>query len=200
MLAKTRMIAGSHARIGAPIVSALAILAVLVMAPSAASARSNGIATGGSGCSCHGGASGAVTVTITGSSTLAALGTGTYTATISGTTLVGAALDVAATAGSTTAGSLTATAAGTGIDSGDVVHTQRNDTIFAYNFDVTAPAALGTFDLLAAMLGYNGAGGSNGDNWNTTTFQITVVPEPATALMLGLSLVGLAVVGRRRRA
>jgi hypothetical protein len=207
MLAKIRMLARSNARLSAPIVSALALLAVLAMTPAAASARIDGFAAGGTSCGsgggCHGGASSGVTVTITGSATMAPSSTGTYTATITGATQVGAGLDVASAAGSTSAGTLTATATGTGLNSGEVVHTQWNDGVYAYNFDVTAPAALGTFDLLAAMLGYDRNADRFNDNWNTITtpFQITVaLPEPGTVLLLGMGLAGLAVVSRRRRA
>jgi hypothetical protein len=130
---------------------------------------------------------------ISGSATLAPSQTATYTISIV-PTLVGAGLDVA-----TTAGSLTATDLGTGLMGGEVVHTQRNNGVFSYNFDVTAPAALGTFDLNAAMLAYNGDFGNSGDLWDTTMFRITVVvPEPATALLLGMGLAGLAVASRRR--
>jgi len=201
MLAKIRMLARSNARLSAPIVSALALLAVLAMTPAAALASSGGRAEGGVFCGnggCHGPAGG-VSVEITGSSTLAPSSTGTYTAIITGTTLVGAGLDIASVAGSTSAGSLTATAAGTTLTSSEVTHSQRNAGVFAYDFDVTAPAVLGTFNLMGAMLEYNG-GGPSGDNWNTTTFLVTVVPEPGTALLLGMGIVGLAVVGRHPRA
>jgi hypothetical protein len=167
---------------------------LLVLGTSTASAFSGGIDNGGTSClPCHGDSSGDVITMISGPSSLLQLETATYTASIT-QTLVGAGLDIA-----TTAGNLTATDAGTVIDTGEVVHTQRNDGVWSYNFDVTAPAALGTFDLLGAMLAYNGDFGTGGDLWNTTTFQITVIPEPATLALLGFGLTGMAVVSRRGR-
>jgi hypothetical protein len=167
---------------------------LLVLGASTASAFSGGYAGGGTSCSpCHGDSSSSVITTISGPSSLLQLETATYTASIV-PTLVGAGLDIFATAGS-----LTATAAGTQLMSDEVVHTQRNDGVFSYNFDVTAPAALGTFDLFGAMLAYNGDFGTGGDLWNTTTFQITVIPEPATLALLGFGLTGMAVMARRGR-
>ena len=181
-------------------ISALLAAAGLLVGASTASAFSGGTAQGGLTCSpCHGGASTGVLVQISGSNTMAASSTGTYTATIT-STLIGAGVNVASVAGSTSAGTLTATAAGTTLSAGEVVHTQRNHNVWSYNFDVTAPAALGTFTLNAAMLDYNGDFGASGDLWNTDVFTVSVVPEPATALLLGMGIVGLAVVGRRPRA
>ena len=137
-----------------------------------------------------------MTPVITGLSTLLPSQTATYTASIA-PDQAGAGLDIF-----TTAGSLTATVAGTGLDNGEVVHTQRNDGVVSYNFDVTAPAALGTFDLLGAMMAYDGDFGTSGDPWNTTQFRITVVPEPGTFALAGLGMIGICTgyLKRRRRS
>ena len=175
-------------------ISVLLAAAALLVGASTASAFSGGTAQGGTSCSpCHGSASGSAP-SISGPATLLPSETATYTASIAAS-LVGAGLDVA-----TTAGSLTATAAGTTLMTGEVVHSQRNNGVFSYSFDVTAPAALGDFDLLAAMLTYDENFQASGDLWNTITARITVVPEPGTLLMTGLGLAALATAARRRRA
>jgi hypothetical protein len=175
---------------------------LLVLGTSTASAYSSGIDRGGTSCGgCHGGSpSSSVITMISGPSSLLQLETATYTASIT-PTLVGAGFDIFATAGS-----LTATDLGTGLDNGEVVHTQRNDGVFSYNFDVTAPAALGTFDLLGVMLAYNkDFDNSSADLWNTTTFQISVIsdpiPEPGTLALAGLGMIGICAgfLKRRRR-
>jgi hypothetical protein len=177
------------------------VACLLVLGTSTASAFSGGYAGGGTKCGgCHGGSpSSSVTTMISGPSSLLQLETATYTASIT-PTLVGASLDILATLGS-----LTATDAGTGLSGIDVVHTTRNDGVWSYNFDVTAPAALGTFDLMGAMLAYDKDFGTGGDLWNTTTFQITVIsdpiPEPGTLALAGLGIIGICAgfLKRRRR-
>ena len=102
MLAKIRMLARSHARLSAPIVSVLALLAVLAMTPAAALARNGGISGRTGGCNpCHGSDAG-VAVSITGPGSLALGGTGLYTLTIAAG-LQGGALDIGTSAGALTA-------------------------------------------------------------------------------------------------
>jgi hypothetical protein len=172
------------------------VACLLVLGTSTASAYSSGIDRGGTSCGgCHGGSpSSSVTTMISGPSSLLQLETATYTASIT-PTLVGAGLDILATLGS-----LTATDAGTGLSGIDVVHTTRNDGVWSYNFDVTAPAALGTFDLLGVMLAYNGSG-TGGDLWDNTEFRITVIPEPSTFALAGLGMISICAgcMKKRRR-
>jgi hypothetical protein len=196
MLAKIRMLARSHARLGAPIVSVLALLAVLAMTPAAALARNAGISGRTGGCDpCHGGSSG-VAVSITGPGSLALGGTGLYTLTIAAG-LQGGALDIG-----TSAGALTAVAPFTGLDGGEIVHLGANPNlngVYSFNFNLTAPGAPGTLTLAAAGMQFNGDFGTGGDLWALDSLLVNV-PEPGTALLLGMGLAGLAVVSRRRRA
>ncbi len=167
---------------------AITAVCLLVLGTSTASAFPGGIAKGGTSCGgCHGGSpDGSVTTTITGLATLLPSQTATYTASIAQTGFVGAGLDIASTAGI-----LADAATGTGLNSGEVVHTTWNDGVWSYDFEVTAPAALGTFDLLGVMLAYNKDFTSSGDLWNTTTFQISVIPEPSTFALAGLGMIGI---------
>jgi hypothetical protein len=146
-----------------------------------------------------------VGVSIAGPTTLAPDATGNYTLTID-TALAGGALDVAIT--SSEGGTLGALDVNTKIDGGEVVHTDAFTDVsldgnigdWLYNFAVTAPSTIGALITVAALgMQFDGDfGDSAADLWNTATpFNITVVPEPATGLLMAGGLLLLA-AGRRR--
>jgi hypothetical protein len=145
-----------------------------------------------------------VGVSINGPTTLAPDETSNYTLTID-TLLAGGALDVAIT--SSEGGTLGAVDVNTQIDQGEVVHTDAFSPVASggnigdwfYNFAVTAPSTIGAVITLAAVgMQFDGDFGAGGDLWNSATpFDITVVPEPATGLLMAGGLLLLA-AGRRR--
>jgi len=176
--------------------SILASACLLVATPALAFPDGNGIDSGG--CSpCHGGASGALVVSVTGPDTLAPGATSNYFVSIP-PTLVGAAFAAELAGG----GTLDAVAAGTQLGGGIVSHSMRNDGVYGYDVEVTAPVTEGLVTLDVAMLAYNDADGAGGDEWSTGSLDITVeVPEPGQALMLLVGLLPLAAgVALRRRA
>ena len=174
---------------------AITAVCLLVLGASTASGFASGYAGGGTNCGgCH--STGSVTPMISGLAELLPSQTAQYTASIAAGTLAGAGLNIASTAGI-----LTPAAAGTGLSGTEIVHTMRNPGVYSYNFDVTAPAALGTFDLLGALLAFDGNFQGSGDLWDTTTFRITVIPEPSTFALAGLGMIGICAgyLKKRRR-
>ncbi len=163
----------------------------------------------GCGGGCHGtGATADLNVSISGPSTLLQNQTGTYTLAIAegGT---GGAFNLAITSG---AGTLSESAGNVqllGIPA-ELTHVNAfaafdavpagNQGQWTYNFNVTAPSTIGaTTTLAAAGMRFFSLGGLANDPWNLAApFTITVVPEPTTAALLGLGLVGLAVCRNRR--
>ena len=173
------------------------LLSALFLCAGPALAFPNGMGIDSNGCSpCHGGATGSLMVTVAGPDTLAPGATGAYFVSIP-TTLNGAGVAAEVMGG----GTIDSPDANTQLLGGSIVtHTQRNDGVYGYNLDVTAPVTPGLITLQAALLAYNDANGSDGDMWNTGTLDITVeVPEPAQALMFLAGLLPLAAVAALRR-
>ena len=166
--------------------SMLAAALLLVGAPTLGFPNGEGIDS--DGCSpCHGSATGTLVVTITGPDTLAPNEVGDYFVSIPAT-LVGAGVAAEVLDG----GSIAPLDAGTQLVSGSIVsHTQRNDGVYGYNVEVTAPGTEGLVTLQAALLAYNDANGSDGDLWNVGTLEI-VVPEPSNPLLFLAGLLPLA--------
>ena len=197
----------------ASVVSIPVILVLLVLLPVGAHARSDGSEFGLTttvGCNCHGGAdaNGDVTATITamdGNNTILANATETYMLAISllGGDLVGTGIDIAVSDDDVGSDAfLGESSPTTQIIRDEITQAQPNPGVFSYLFTVTAPAAMSlgsTVTLTALGLEYNGGQGSNGDSWDfATPFAFTVVPEPTSAALFGLGLLGLAISGRRR--
>lgn len=195
-------------------IACLAAFLMTAVLPSSAWAFSDGFADDATDCApCHGSsATSSVGVSISGPSTLAPDATGNYTLTID-MALAGGALDVAITSGE--GGTLGAVDGNTQIDSGDVVHTDAFNDVgmdgtsggnigdWIYNFAVTAPSTIGAMITVAAVgMQFDGDfSQSSADLWNSATpFDITVVPEPATGLLMAGGLVVLAAGRRRSRA
>jgi len=179
--------------------SALAILAVLAMAPTAAQAFNAAAPAGSSsgGCGgCHGDDQSGIGVSISGPTNLGVSETGLYTLSIT-PGLQGGALAV-----SKNMGTLGVVAPNTQISDSQITHVTANPNlngIFSFDFNLTVGAP-GAVVLTGTGMQFNGDfGNSTADLWETTSFQVTV-PEPATALLLGMGIAGLAVVGRRPRA
>jgi len=188
------------------------IIALAIVLPVQAYASDAGRNTGAtSTCGCHGSLSTSVTATITGLSTILAGATQTYTTTLTGTLLTGAGLNVAlggiagASLGDieTNTQFIAATKAPAPYTTApQITHTAAiadNTGDWSYNFTLTAPLTLGTLVLKSVMVAFDGDGTDVGDLWNNTTFNVQVIPEPSTILLLGIGMAGLAAIGRRRQ-
>lgn len=184
----------------------LVVLAAAAMLPVPALANPNGRTDGATDCApCHGGEpTGTVGVSISGSSTLAPGETGTYTLTID-QALDGGAFNVAITGG---AGTLGSSESNVRIGGGELTHTDAESSPpggnlgqWVYSFTVMAPGTIGeTITLAAVGMQYVFDQDPSDDVWNSAVpFGINVVPEPGTAALFGLGLLGLALRSRGRR-
>jgi len=179
--------------------------------------RVRGGTTCGTATGCHGVASTAVTTTLTGPTTLLAGTSAIYTVSITQDPgSIGGGLNVAIDPTSLTGATLGIVDANTQLlsHSSSLVPQLTHVNAYAsaptgnigdwsYSFLVNAPLSAGTILLNAVMLAFDGSQDATGDLWDTTTLAIQVIlPEPSTALLLGLGAAGLIgfTVRRRRRA
>jgi len=108
-------------------------------------------------------------VSVTGPATLGLGESANYTVSIA-PTLVGAGFAAELLGG----GFLTPVSANTKVKKAAVTHSRRNNGVFSYDVEVTAPQAEGTVTLQTSMLAFNDANGEDGDAWNVGTLEIAV--------------------------
>jgi hypothetical protein len=195
---------GTRQRITCSSALALATL-VALLAPSSVSANIGGSNQGGAGCGggpCHQNVTAGLSVTVSGSATVAPNSTNTYTLTFGGETLSGGGFSL-----ETDAGTLSVVDGNTQMTGAMITHLDGalaapagNIGDWSYTFAFTAPASVGTtITLDFSGVDFNANGNRTGDDWNVGTFTIvTTTPEPGTALLLGMGLGMLGFAGRRR--
>ncbi|GMU85136.1 MAG: hypothetical protein AMXMBFR48_03780 [Ignavibacteriales bacterium] len=119
----------------------------------------------GDGCTCHGGQSAAVQVTINGPATLAAGETGDYSVVISGGPLTRGGTNISVSAGTLAILS----GEGTRLSNGEITHTSPKLPVngsVTFNFQFTAPAVTGPVTMFANGNSVNLNGNNSGDQWN----------------------------------
>jgi len=122
------------------------------------------------GSGCHGMADPAFGISLTGPATLGLGESANYTLSVD-PTLVGAGFAAELLGG----GFLTPVSPNTETQGSAVTHNRRNDGVFSYDVQVTAPPGEGTVTLQASILAYNDGNGADGDTWNLGTLDIDVV-------------------------
>lgn len=130
----------------------LSIIAVSFFYYASSSGVTGATQKNGAGCTCHGGSQAAVTVAISGPSTLTVGQTADYSVTISGGPLARGGTNIAASAGT-----LAAAASDLRLASGELTHSAPkapSGGSVTFNFKYTAPATAGDVTLYA-----NGATG-----------------------------------------
>jgi hypothetical protein len=159
-----------------------AILAIVVMllAPAVASAYDDGI-TGqyqaGCGGGCHGNASGTVTLSLTGPTSVKAGSTSDYTFLITHATNAYAGMNLAITASNGAVSGTMTPGNGSRASNNELTHVQPKafeNGSGRFPFQWTAPNAHGTYTFRGAGNAVNNNGANNGDFWNTFSQTITV--------------------------
>ena len=150
---------------------------------------SSGGRTGSSGktgttcTSCHSPSGAAMTVALTGPTSLPTGSTDVYTFTITGGPAVEGGFDVSTTGTAT----LQATGPNTRLASNEVTHNASipfTSGSLVFTFTLHAPVSAGTITLYAAGLSANGNGSSSGDNTATTTLAVNVTGGPAPQIVI----------------
>ncbi|MDR3609232.1 MAG: T9SS type A sorting domain-containing protein, partial [Ignavibacteriaceae bacterium] len=130
----------------------------------------------GSGCTCHSSINTAVTVTITGPSSLSVNTAGTYTLTITGGPLAAGGCDIAASSGT-----LATVNSDLQLLSGELTQVSPKSASsgsVTFQFSYTAPATTGNQTLYATGISVNSNNSSSGDAWNNApnfTVSVTAV-------------------------
>jgi cysteine-rich repeat protein len=124
---------------------------------------------GCTGSGCHDMADPTFAVSLEGPATLGLGESATYTLSVD-PTLVGAGFAAELLGG----GFIGVVSPNTEVQGSAVTHSRRNDGVFSYEVQVTAPSAPTTLTLQASMLAYNDGNGAGGDTWNVGMLDVDV--------------------------